>query len=527
MDAPVPNSPLMRIRKGKRVEPLNTGDNHPKKIYTILGHGEEEVGEKHTVPKGCILVVKSHSGDNVKIIDSNHNTINLLNPNNKEAVFDPVSHKRELFEIFAADIQGATAGHSSAIYREGDTYNNFTYQLVNPNRFGGLFNSGIYALEYTDTSDTPQRLAYDIKNIQSPELDNSTRVFEQGEDGLYTFNPLLVPAKQAAKLAIEVAAAKLQLDEYILNKMPSFSIDFMKGRYEHLKARMDKLDPEDNNIFITSKFKYSNAYEYYYTKQHIDDICTVILAIVNLLNGNSDFEMDNEHIYTALEDQLGDTKKPLLKKIVTWSERPEFKKGVMANIVTDDVFNYLINSIIDYGSSHSNESESNESESNNAGFDKLNNMNVAGLILELIKCTKTTQADLFKDIENGLLTPGVFYNLVCRATSAKRNNSRGLHNPKINGPIRVKNISGELKNRISESELQRKNQIRKVMRIHPAFRARAADTRQMMAEQAQAWLAKAEAATGRAGPVSGKGTGGSRTTQKRRKYRKRKTRGNK
>jgi len=154
-------------------------------------------------------------------------------------------------------------------------------------------------------------------------------------------------------------------------------------------------------------------------------------------------------------------------------------------------------------------------------------MNVAGLILELIKCTKTTQADLFKDIENGLLAPGVFYNLVCRATSAKRNEAHGLHNPEINGPIRVKNISGELKNRISESELQRKNQIRKVMRIHPAFRARAADTRQMMAEHAQAWLAKAEAATGRAGPVSGKGTGGYRTTQKRRKYRKRKTRGNK
>jgi hypothetical protein len=40
MDAPVPNSPLMRIRKGKRLEPLNTGDNHPTKIYTILGHGE-------------------------------------------------------------------------------------------------------------------------------------------------------------------------------------------------------------------------------------------------------------------------------------------------------------------------------------------------------------------------------------------------------------------------------------------------------------------------------------------------------
>ena len=229
--------------------------------------------------------------------------------------------------------------------------------------------------------------------------------------------------------------------------------------------------------------------------------------------------MDNEHIYSALEDQLGDTKKPLLKKIVTWSERSEFKKGDMANIITDDAFNYLINSIIDYGSS-----DSNESESNNAGFDKLNNMNIAGLILELIKCTKTTQADLFKDIENRLLAPGVFYNLVCRATSAKRNEAHGLHNPEINGPIRVKNISGELQNRISESELQRKNQIRKVMRIHPAFRARAADTRQMMAEHAQAWLAKAEAATGRAGRG---GTGGSRGTQKRRKYRKRKTRVNK
>jgi len=519
MDVPVSNSPLSRIRRGKRVEPLNTGDNHPKKVYTILGHGEEEVGERHTVPKGCILVVKAHSGDTVKTLDFHYNMIKLLDPKNREAVFDPVSHKIDLFEIFSADIQGAITGHSSAIYREGDTYNNFTYLLVNPIRFGGIFKSGIYSLEYNDTSHTAESLAYDMKNIDDTPVDNTTRVFEEGEDGLYTFNPLLVPAKQAARLAIQVAAAKTQWDQYILNKLPSYSIDYMKERYEHLKARLGKLDATDNNIFITSQFKYSNAYEYYYTKQHIDDICTVILAIVNLLNSDSDFELDDEHIYSALEGQLGESKKLLLKKIITWSERPEFKKGDIANITTDDVFNYLINPIIDYGSS-----DENESESNDAGFDKLYNMNISGLIDELVKCTKTTQADLFRDVENGLLAPGVFYNLVCRTTGAKRNEVRGLHHPEINGPIRVRNVSEELKNRISESVLQRKNQIRKVMGIHPAFRARAADRRLLMAQRAQAWLARVKGAAGSGGGGGGGRAGG---TRKRRKYRKRKTRSKK
>lgn len=61
--------------------------------------------ENHTVPKGCILVVKAHSGDTTKSGEYEDNIISLLDPKNREIVFDPVSHKAELFNIFIADLQ--------------------------------------------------------------------------------------------------------------------------------------------------------------------------------------------------------------------------------------------------------------------------------------------------------------------------------------------------------------------------------------------------------------------------------------
>ena len=55
------------------------------------------MGEKHIVPKGCILVVKSHSGDTTLDVDFIRNTKAVLDLKNKEVVFDPVSHKKELY----------------------------------------------------------------------------------------------------------------------------------------------------------------------------------------------------------------------------------------------------------------------------------------------------------------------------------------------------------------------------------------------------------------------------------------------
>jgi hypothetical protein len=118
-----------KILTTKRVEPENTGVNHPTNVYIPVGHGRETVGEKKVVPKGCILVVKSHSGDTTMTVDFIENTKAILNVDNKEIVFDPVSHKKELFSLLHSNnqsrIKNITASSSTAIYREGDTYNNF------------------------------------------------------------------------------------------------------------------------------------------------------------------------------------------------------------------------------------------------------------------------------------------------------------------------------------------------------------------------------------------------------------------
>lgn len=639
MSAPVPNSPLTRIRKGMRVEPLNTGDNHPKKIYTILGHGNESPGEKHTVPKGCVLVVKSHSGDSAYTSDFNPNIRSLLAAENKEAVFDPVSKKAELFKIFTADDQGATSSHSSAIYREGDTYNNFSYQLVNRyDRYSNtiLFNSGIYSLKDTDTSDTPQKLATDLDygiivggQLKLVELkdyiinDDVMPIFKRGEDGLFTFNPLLIPAKLAADLTEKLAKVKQVWDDTIekqeiykkelkdneqeivelpakieklqadaqaevdlqrredmlklarryasdLEKYTLFrdSLEYiadlaltLEEDYKRLKERIDNLDANDNDIPIISYFKYSNAYKYYYTQEHIYDICTVILAYINILNSGGDFntEIVEKPSYIALEGQLGESKKSLLKKIITRSERPGFKKGVIATITNDDFFNYIplepmrdilirlqkYANINDYGITTTRVSSSRVL----SGIaTTLNNI----LMDLLIRLTNTTQAELFQDVKDKLLEPGVFYNLVCRATDAKRNN-RALHhpenyiNPKIEVvsevtgkveekvlPIKVSEVSKELRNRISESVLQRERQARNA--LSPAAAAAAREDEARAGLEAEAWkaakLAKAAqkaAAAAEAAAVPGgarRHIRKSRATRKHRKYRKRKTRGN-
>jgi hypothetical protein len=399
---------LEAIRSTKRIEPQNTGANHPTVIYMPVGHGGESVGERHVVPKGCILVVKSHSGDTTMNTDFIENAKAVLNIENKDTVFDPVSHKKELFSLLTSKRQAnhndITSSNSVAIYREGDTYNNFRYQLVNkfPNDFG---TSGIFKL-------------YNSTNTNFREIDKS------------------VPVKYDAKVFIKDAS-----DNYIYN-------------------------PDIIKLDIPSFFSNSDTYEYYYTKQHIQDILDIVLQYINLHKNGYFKGIQSEK---KLVDTLG-------KRYLNVKKGYTYVPDMFDNECPINVIIMLGMSPEDFASVKTEEITKFEAgeikdDPRNKWVTNLRDMTLKRLCTIIIYITNTTQADLFKDVEAGLIKPGIFYNLICRATghtshdkSAERMD--GILNKKYiensDKTIKVKNQAGEIKNRISEAILQRKNQAKQV-----------------------------------------------------------------
>ena len=375
---------LSRIRRHVYREPLNSGLNHPKTIYIPLGHGEEIVGERHVVPKGCILVVKSHSGDTRMFGDIIQNVNTMLTIENKEIVFDPVAHKKELFTIFNSDFQSRlnniTASHSTAIYREGDTYNNFVYQMLNiSSKFGSIRSSGLFKLDY----DTPSAQS-DFKEVR---LIN------------------------------------------VIDTMPAFMYDSKTRQYIYNTELPD----------ISTLFVYSNSYPYYYTRVHVKEILIVLLLYVNLFgSGYMDKSYGEEKLYEGLKDRY-----------------EKLKKGYVYNPNNKDDSNSPVNIFATIGG------------------DLAYYIEVRHVCSIIIAMTTTTQAELFDDVQKGILKPGIFYNLICRTTDKTTDgtlNTTGFLNIKAitNNKHRIQiNKIGEVTNRISESILQRKNQAKKVFTINP------------------------------------------------------------
>lgn len=371
---------LEKIRSTIRVEPDNTGLKHPTNIYIPIGHGGENTQDKHIVPKGCILVVKSHSGDLRFADDLEINLKSILNNENKETVFDPVSHKKELFSVITSDMQhnkkDVSATSSTAIYREGDTYNNFIYTPVS--KFITFFTvSGIYNLKYTD----------DL---------NKKKILYFKEDPI-TYN----------YYALVMTPVRLNLSkEYIYNsfvlKIPSF-------------------------------FKYSDTYKYYYTEQHIKDILDIILKYVN-------FEQTSDN--TSIEN--------LVRSDIYVKIKKGYKLGDENHLIS------IIKKYFKYTGIDDTEYAS-----------RLVKMNIITLLTIISDMTIITQSELFNDVESGLIeNPGIFYNLVCRATTHTNEVTTLLnetHLGSLRTPISVHSQVNEEKNRIEESILHgRKNQARQV-----------------------------------------------------------------
>jgi len=135
---------LYNLRTHRQLDPRRlTGENAPSMAYVIMGHGEE-LPEMKIVPKGCILVVKVHSGE---LSYNTHELFTKIFNGNGSDYLDPVSNYSKILNNL--DIG------NFAIYREGDTYPDFNYHLLSmwenhrQGRVYDLSDSGIEKYPFT------------------------------------------------------------------------------------------------------------------------------------------------------------------------------------------------------------------------------------------------------------------------------------------------------------------------------------------------------------------------------------------
>ena len=91
-----------------------------QKAFLMMGHGSE-LKEYKKVPKGCVLVVPTKSGETVVQRTFSSNQLKFLDSANRNAILDPTHHKAELFKLFGP----------VSIFTEGDLYPEFYYSLFN------------------------------------------------------------------------------------------------------------------------------------------------------------------------------------------------------------------------------------------------------------------------------------------------------------------------------------------------------------------------------------------------------------
>ena len=88
--------------------------------YTVMGHGNENPTDINKVPKGCTLIVAGHSSEATHLHDILYKNMQLLYPDNRSIILNPLKFKNDIFELLG----------SVAIYTEGEEYPNYTYQLL-------------------------------------------------------------------------------------------------------------------------------------------------------------------------------------------------------------------------------------------------------------------------------------------------------------------------------------------------------------------------------------------------------------
>jgi len=199
---------------------------------------------------------------------------------------------------------------------------------------------------------------------------------------------------------------------------------------------------------IWDLFLDNSIYEYYYTKRHIKDICNGLTFLAN-------YPVEPNQDIKPLYDEFNNMCANYFRlKYVT----PVFNYVVYKINPNASRFLEVLSILISYTQEE-----------------------FIGLITNLLTISLST---IFEDINSGLIPRGIFYNLSCRATeltNIKLKNNKGVAIDTLPVVLNEKgrekfpehmvhNIIPERRNRISEAEFHRKNQIRQVRNKFRAFK---------------------------------------------------------
>jgi len=444
-------------------------DMNPKEdAFLYLGHGLDDLNTYHNddkkiqVPKGCMLVVKIHSGDVAYAREYYKNISNLIKKENRNIILNPNANRDSLYKLFTDK-----GNNTVAIYNEFDKCNNFKYYLILSFFINfTLCNSGIIHINSTN-------------NISN----NITReCYKYSWTGAF--------------------------NKAFTNRNGIFTLNKFQGKD------------------IWYYYKYSNAYEYYFTENHIKDLLEAITSFINLkinLDSNvkesefiieknkiiNDFGIFISKLFRPNELRHRITKEKIKKSEPSekdeytyinktakhyknykyYKEENTYTEGslIFSKFSGEDVF-FTFTEKLKSAMFTSDDYTKVQKKHVETLKDKIKTSTIQDIINIIAEFTIITQKEIFEDVESGLIKPGIFYNLSCKGTQNTDASApvplftRGENSFKVrldpNGnevywDLLFPGEGEEKKNRIIEAEGHRKLQVRnvkntlKAKRYHP------------------------------------------------------------
>jgi hypothetical protein len=447
---------INNLSRKKHNEAKNSGNTHPTVAYIMLGHGFQDTSKTSSLPIGNILVAKTTSGEVIIRKDYISNLHNLLDIKNRETVLDPVGHNVQLYSILDDNSIGRSYTKLPTL-EELTHFSESDIELLNPKQVLDLYQELNKNPGYTLRRDQYNAMNKVLGNTSSntDRHIHSSAIYRAGDTfpgmqySLFSKRSNLIAPSGIIKINGSSSIPVLD-EELVIPDIPMFRYDISK-KYALNQSAVS---------FITNVYKYSNAYEYYFTSKHVEDIINATVSYLNepaptIINGFS--QTGYIGINKSIE-KFEDISKRIIKNYD--SELEKYKNRPSSGLHNTMELIFMYPSIVsrlfyviykNYISKDTN--QLNTFYTLIADIDKDNSMlgkimmgNILSLkvtdMLDIVdKFMNVTQSDLLEDTKE-LLEPGVFYNIICRATGGTQELNYKQH--------------------ISESILQRKSQIRNV-----------------------------------------------------------------
>jgi len=249
-------------RKRKPLSPV------PRIAYTVMGHGNEMAHLPRIVPKGCILIVPTKSGD--KSITSTAITHNMrvLNKNYRQIILDPLNNSNELIDLFGP----------VSIFTEGQQYPNFSYSLF------GMYKANKKISEKTGRpiSDKAKFRNSGVRRVTEETNHSEELLYQTLLRDYYVFTnqvglaespraPANIRYLTLDKLSVPLLLVDGKLPD--MKKIKSMSFDECKEKF---KDSMTQLNPEAETIIrklnLPGLYTYSNAFDDRFTTEWLNEI---------------------------------------------------------------------------------------------------------------------------------------------------------------------------------------------------------------------------------------------------------------